>query len=185
MPVSPKQVTGTGFTYDQSTIPSNPIAGQTWRERNGDNTIKRDWEYRNFKWLSLLETTYFSIRIFTSSSSTFGFDFLPLDKTHDIFITRLNIIGGAKYGAVNWGESNHWTFSLSKGETGNGALGWPSFYSYSHKTTQDVNLNLDVNSFQSVASDYPYNLNFVATNTGTPTSIGVLFFNVSYRLVRK
>lgn len=42
-----------GFTYDQTAVPSNPVIGNTWRERKSSGMILRDWEYDGIDWLSI------------------------------------------------------------------------------------------------------------------------------------
>ena len=45
------------FTYDQSAIPSNPVTGDTWRERYSNGKFLKDWEYDGTDWLSLQDYT--------------------------------------------------------------------------------------------------------------------------------
>lgn len=36
-----------GFDYDQVAVPSNPRAGQTWRERDSNNFVVQDWYWNS------------------------------------------------------------------------------------------------------------------------------------------
>lgn len=48
--VTPKS---SGFNYDQRTIPSSPIRGDTWRERSIDNDIVKEWFWNNTYWIEI------------------------------------------------------------------------------------------------------------------------------------
>jgi hypothetical protein len=44
-----------GFDYNQQTLPNNPTTGQTWRERDSNNWIIRDWFWDGQDWQSIQE----------------------------------------------------------------------------------------------------------------------------------
>lgn len=43
---------GNAFTYDQQVVPSSPIRGQTWRERDSNNDIFGNWFWNGTYWVS-------------------------------------------------------------------------------------------------------------------------------------
>lgn len=69
-----------GFDYNQQTVPSNPLVGQTWRERKSNGLILRDWEWDGVDWISIQEFSQFlgilngQAHIFTSASTSTNSD---------------------------------------------------------------------------------------------------------------
>lgn len=63
---------GIGFTYDQSSVPSSPSAGETWRERSG-GLIVGDWERVGSNWVS--------IQRFIRDSTLYPHGYAALDGT--------------------------------------------------------------------------------------------------------
>lgn len=174
---------GSGFTYDQETEPSDPITGDTWRERDGDNLIIGDWFWNGTYWLSL--------ELFESSLSRaiggtgIGEYFIFPSGSYNVFVESAWVCF-LPLGNTNDGD-NYWDFQFTLG-TGNfgvvTSIASINTSAISFNSTLSVRLSTAPNIFLSLAGTARF-IFMVTSAVGAPTAtIDRFQTGVSYRIAR-
>ncbi len=103
---------GSGFTYDQVTLPSAPTMGQTWRQRDGSNLVINDWFWNGTYWI---ETVRKKFNIASSNTtpvnlSTYTNSLLSIiSSNYGVLIEKFIITGNL---SVAHNTSNYREFSF-------------------------------------------------------------------------
>lgn len=122
----PLQAFSTGFNYDSSSVPSSPSTGQTWRERDSNNSVVEQWFWNGTIWLSLntipRDTLLISGQSITLTNILVGLvtantDDIPfsINPNYSIYLTKM--YAAFRIPSGNLSATNYWQLVLKNGST--------------------------------------------------------------------